>query len=401
MPDACLSRLKAIAALLFLLSSVLPQANAMDISMDISDVRGRTVPGISMGGLWDLSGPGSMIGQAALKGARRAVHEINGSGGIRGRNIALTIADTAGSPGVLLQKASEMVNVENCSVILGPTHAVLTRTIRGFAEAHKVPLFLTAGDEPVIPLRGHSVDWTFSVSTPITAEAGRLLSRIKRKKLAPVGIIASNDSMGQRAALWIKGYSQEYQILTGELQGFGSRDTDIISQIKALRVAGASTIFVWARYSVSRMIAYSFRKLPGRYAVPCIILDDSLLTAAQAGVTMIAAVPPVLMGENLPKDHPCLPALRQFLSAMTGDIEYMTVQELLASAAAWDAVHLAAMAMRISGARRSAVKTAMEDAELEYAGAMGFFKPVKRDHCGIVSSSLITATPSGYGWQPF
>lgn len=395
MPCVCSGLPVFIAFLLLLLVHALPSAIAMDASMS------RKSAAIAIGCLWDLSGPGSMAGQAALKGARQAVHDINSRAGIHGRNIILTVADTAGSPGTLLQNASRMVSERNCSLILGPTHAVLARTIRGFAEAHKVPLFLTAGDEPVLPLRGHPVSWTFSVSTPITAEARRLFSSLRRKRLVPVGIVASDDSMGQRAALWLKGYAQEYQILTGELQGFGTRDTDIISQIRALRGAGASTVFVWARHGISRMIASSFRKLPGRYAVPCIMLDDSLLTTAQSGVTIITAVPPVLLGENLGEEHPCFPALKRFSAAMAGDIEYMTIQELLASAAAWDAMHIAAMAMRNSGTSHRSIKAAMEEAELEYAGAMGLFRPVKRDHCGLVAGSLVPATPSGYGWRAF
>lgn len=356
---------------------------------------------IFMGGLWDMSGPGSMVGQAALKGARLAVHELNRQGGIRGHHIKLAAADTSGDPGTLLQGAARMVNRENCTVIIGPGHAALARTLRGFAEAHRTPLVLTAGDEPVLPLRGHSVDWTFSVSPPITAQIKRLFPRLKRKGAVPVGIVASDDTIGQRTVLWIKGYAQEYQILAGEMQGFDNRDTDIISQIKALRGAGASTVFIWGRSGVARMIADSIRKLPGRYALPCIMLDDSVLSTVQAGITVIAAVPPVLMREALPDAHGCSLSLRRFLAVMSGDIEYMSLRELLAAGAAWDAVYLAGMALRHGGKGKSAVRNALEKAGLEYSGVMGLFRPTRRDHCGLVPASLTTAVLSGYGWRPF
>jgi ABC-type branched-subunit amino acid transport system substrate-binding protein len=301
----------------------------------------------------------------------------------------------------MLQAATRLAGSENCSLIMGPTHAALCRTIRGFAEAHKIPLFLTAGDEPILPLRGHPVDWTFSVSPTITSQVKRLFARLKSTRAVPVGILSSNDSMGQRAVLWIKGYAQEFQILAGDLQGYSNQDTDIVSQIKILRTSGASTVYVWGRRGVAPMIAASMRKLPGRYAVPCILLEDSLFTAAQSGVTIVAAAPPVLMRDSLPQGHPCSAPLRQFLSAMADDIEYMSIQEILAAAAAWDAVHMAAMAMRRSGSTRGSIQGAMEKAELEYSGVMGLFRPAKRDHCGLVPRSLTPATLTGYGWRAF
>ncbi len=356
---------------------------------------------IYVGGIWDLSGPGSMSGQAALSGARRAVHDINMQGGLRGRNLELIAADSAGNPGTLLQAASRLTLSEHCTIIVGPTHAAFCRTLRGFAEAHRIPLFLTAGDEPILPLRGHPVDWTFSVSPTITSQVKCLFRRLKNTMATPVGIVASNDSIGQRNVLWIKGYAQEFQIVTGELQGYGNQDTDIISQIKLLRASGASTVYVYGRRGVAPMIAASMKKLPGRYAVPCTLLDDSLFAAAQAGATIVAAVPPILMRDNLRQGNPCSQQLRRFLAAMSDNIAYMSAQEILASASAWDAVHLAAMALRRSGTSRRAVQGAMEEAGLEYAGTMGLFRPVKRNHCGLVPSSLTPATLSAYGWRPF
>jgi len=357
---------------------------------------------IFVGGLWDMSGPGSMSAQASLTGARRAIHDINMQGGVHGRNLELVATDSGGDPGTMLQAASRLTGGgENCSCIIGPTHAALCRTLRGFAEAHKVPLFLTAGDEPILRLRGHPVNWTFSVSPTITSQVKRLFERLKKTRAVPVGILSSSDSMGQRAVLWIKGYAQEFQVLSGDLQGYSNSDTDIISQIKILRASGASTVYVWGRRGVAPMIAASMRKLPGRYAVPCILLEDSLFTAAQSGVTIVAAVPPVLMRDSLPESHPCSRQLRIFLSAMADDIEYMSIEEILSAAAAWDAVHMAATAMKRSGSTRRSIQGAMEKGELEYAGVMGVFRPEKRDHCGLVPRSLTPATLSGYGWRAF
>ncbi len=356
---------------------------------------------VIIGGLWDMSGAGSLIGQAAFRGARLAVHNININGGINGRRLNLTAADTTGSAAVLLEKASRMVNREGCSVIMGPVHPAFCRTIRGFAEAHRIPLFLTAGDEPIMRLRGYAVDWTFSVSPPITAQSRRLFYRLKRRGAIPVGIIASNDSLGQRTALWIKGYAQEYQILTGELQGFANTDTDIVAQIKTLRGQGAVTIFIWGQSGIVNMVANSMRRLPGTYAVPCILLDDSLMGAVQAGATIVASLPPVLMRESLPSGHPSETELASFMKAMAGETEYMTLQEIMAAGAAWDAVKLSAMAIKAGGNSRTGIRNALEEAELEYAGVMGVFSPTKRDHCGINPLSLVPAVPSGSGWRNY
>ncbi len=362
---------------------------------------GSFTPHIKIGGVWDLSGPGNMSGMASLSGARKAVHDINMQGGVRGRSLELVASDSAGRLGTLLTSASALADREGCSVIIGPTHAALCRSLRGFAEEKRIPLFLTAGDEPILPLRGHPVDWTFSVSPPITAQVKSLFPRLKRRRAVPVGIISADDSMGQRAVLWIKGYAQEFQVMAGELQGYGNSDTDIISQIKRVRSAGAVTVFVWGRRGVAPMIAASMQKLPGRYAVPCLLLDDALFQAIRAGATLVTAASPIIMRDSISEDDPCYGSVKRFIAAMAGDVEYMSVREVIAAASAWDAVHMAAAAMRRSGVSRRAVQGAMENAEIEYAGVMGLFRPVKRDHCGLVPGSLTPAVLSGYGWQPF
>ncbi|MDH4062122.1 MAG: ABC transporter substrate-binding protein, partial [Aquincola sp.] len=55
---------------------------------------------VKIAGLYELSGPGTTSGTNFKDGVQLAIKEINAAGGILGRKIEATVADTQSNPGV-------------------------------------------------------------------------------------------------------------------------------------------------------------------------------------------------------------------------------------------------------------------------------------------------------------
>ncbi len=108
---------------------------------------------VLIGGLWDLSGGHCREGRAASMAAERAVGLINSQGGIDGRHLELLTKDTRGEPGRLLLEARDLARDRGVMALLGPSSGLLASVLSDYAEAHEIPLVLTAGYRPLICLK--------------------------------------------------------------------------------------------------------------------------------------------------------------------------------------------------------------------------------------------------------
>src|ERR1700748_671579 len=78
---------------------------------------------VRMGYLPALTGPSSSTGIGINRGVQLAVEEINGAGGIDGRQIELIVRDTQSEPTKAVNGAAELAHSEKVSVVFGPLNS--------------------------------------------------------------------------------------------------------------------------------------------------------------------------------------------------------------------------------------------------------------------------------------
>ena len=66
-----------------------------------------------------LTGPAGEIGQQMRRGAEFWAKELNAGGGLLGRQIELSVEDTAGDPAACVRKAQEVVERDGCRLLFG------------------------------------------------------------------------------------------------------------------------------------------------------------------------------------------------------------------------------------------------------------------------------------------
>ncbi|NIA08252.1 MAG: ABC transporter substrate-binding protein [Nitrospiraceae bacterium] len=357
---------------------------------------------ILIGGLWDLSGDQHREGRAALMAAERAIELLNFQGGIDGRRLKLVTADTRGEPGRLLLEARNLTEDSRVMVLLGPSNEVLARVLKDYAEAHEMPVVLTAGYEPLLCSKKKSIRWTFSVSIGLRSTIKAMFHRIARSHLGPVVPLVADSPKGKRISLWIQGYGPEYRLHVLPAQNFGLQDTDVVTQLQQSIEEGARTVIAWGPKNLGPVLLHSARGMAIHIAVPVQLFSSHMLKEYRAPLSLWTAAPPILLGHDLAPSHPCAFVVGRFLESFKGKMKGLSVEEILSAGEAWDAVHLVTLGLRRSlpGLSREGLRSAIEDLKQRYYGVMGVFRPNKRDHSGLMPASLVVLEWTKDGWRP-
>jgi urea transport system substrate-binding protein len=96
---------------------------------------------IVIGLLQALSGPMAPIEAPLVAAVRLAVDEINGSGGLLGRQVELKIEDTRSDPRVAAAAAERLISTARAAALFGCWSSACRRAVRPVVETHRHLLF--------------------------------------------------------------------------------------------------------------------------------------------------------------------------------------------------------------------------------------------------------------------
>ena len=97
---------------------------------------------IKLGGLFHMTGAGSIWGAMMEQCMELAVDGINGSGGVLGRKLEMISADDATSTDVVVQKGSKMVQQDGVKALFGVVYSSVRAALAAnVAERYRVPYF--------------------------------------------------------------------------------------------------------------------------------------------------------------------------------------------------------------------------------------------------------------------
>lgn len=139
---------------------------------------GGETSAITVGVLLPFSGDYAWVGSNVLPAARMLAEEINGTGGIGGRDVEIVTGDTEGSPDASLSAAKKLVNVEGVTGIIGPTSITISAVFDLFTQ-NQVPVVTpTAGTTSLDDRGGEYVFRT----VPSDSLGGRAIALAARKR---------------------------------------------------------------------------------------------------------------------------------------------------------------------------------------------------------------------------
>ena len=95
---------------------------------------------IQLGAILSITGAGGVYGPQSRDGMMLAVDQINGSGGVNGAQINLTIQDDTSDKPTSAAKAQTLIQQNNVLALLGPTLSNSAVGVHPLAESLKVPI---------------------------------------------------------------------------------------------------------------------------------------------------------------------------------------------------------------------------------------------------------------------
>ena len=95
---------------------------------------------IKIGAILSITGAGGVYGPQSRDGANLAVKQINGSGGVNGAQVELSINDDASDKAQSAQVAQKLIQSEQDLALLGPTLSNSAVAVHPLAESLKTPI---------------------------------------------------------------------------------------------------------------------------------------------------------------------------------------------------------------------------------------------------------------------
>lgn len=264
----------------------------------------------------ELSGGGATAGTNFKNGVELAVKEINASGGILGKKIQTTTADTQSNPGVakgLTQKAID----DNAFAIFGPVFSGSIMVSMAESRRAEVPNF-TGGEAASITQQGNP--YVFRTSfTQATAmpKVARYIS--EQAKLKSIAIIYVNNDFGKGGLDMLKKSlaNSPTQVLAEVSTEPGQ--IDFSAAVLRAKQSNAEGVFVYSNEEESARLLRELRKQG--WSKP--IIGETTLTGQKvielAGDAANGAVAHV----GLTVDAP-LPAIRAFRAKFEREYKYVS-----------------------------------------------------------------------------
>jgi branched-chain amino acid transport system substrate-binding protein len=132
-----------------------------------------------------MSGPTAVYGDPILKGAQMAVAEINGKGGVLGKQLELLPRDSKANADEAVRLARELIIKDNVDFLVGTLTSAEAPAVSTVAKENKIVLIVPASETMMLtdPAHIHPYIFRIATNTDIEGQSGAtLMARWKNVK---------------------------------------------------------------------------------------------------------------------------------------------------------------------------------------------------------------------------
>jgi ABC-type branched-subunit amino acid transport system substrate-binding protein len=269
---------RVLCTLLLLLVTAFGSSSA--VAQSRPAVRGVTDTEIKVGTTVPLTGAGANYGPVYLGSARAFLNYANDQGGVNGRKISFIYKDSGYDPAKGLAVTRQMVEEDKIFAMAAVPATIVNDAIYRYMNANKVPnTGIISGGVQFNQPKEYPYIFQYQLSYGIEPEfTWRVVSeKFPGKK---IGVLYENDDFGKGL---LKVFAEKAGKAIVAQQSYETVDTDINSQMQALKSAGSEVVveFVLVKYVA---LAARFVHASG-WNVPQIISANAMDPALWTGLT--------------------------------------------------------------------------------------------------------------------
>ncbi len=216
---------------------------------------------LHLGGIFALTGTGSIFGTAQKKGAELAVSEINAARGVKGRKINFTVLDEASVKDRAVSAMQKLVSDSSVLAVMGPTFSANGQAAAPIANAAKVPDLGVSWAAPAGTTDVGPYVWRDNITDgqaiPAAAKAAK-----SKLNFTTAGLLYGNDDAFTKAGGdTFKQVAKDSGVKLVDTETFAQTDQDFSSQLTKLKSSNPDVLFVSATGAATATILIQARRL--------------------------------------------------------------------------------------------------------------------------------------------
>jgi len=356
----------------------------------------QAVEPVKIGVLVGLSGPEGHIGEPSKAVAMMAAAAINASGGILGRPIVLTFADTQSNPGKAALEAKRLIETEKVVAIAGPTGTGSAMAVLKIIQDAQVPTVgFVGGTPPVEPVR----QFMFKSPQKTVTAVERTYTYLKAKGIKKIAILTASDNFGQEGKASLEKLAGNFGLEIVNAQVFDTTDSDVSVQLTKIKGSKAQAVVCWTIGGIGAIVTKNFRQLG--MAMPLIQCHGQadpkyLELAGTAAEGTIMPTTKLMVLDQIAKNDPQFAVLTKFKD------DYENKKKIGKTGAhsgyAWDAMQLLALGLKKSGGQGGLALAKAIEGVKGYVGVSGIYNMSAQDHCGLAVDSMVMVQVKNGKW---
>ncbi len=207
-----------------------------------------------------LTGGEASFGKATLQGVTLAAEEINASGGVLGRKIRLVVEDDQGKAEEAASVVTKLITSNNVIAVIGENSSNQSLAAAPICQASKVPMISPSSTNPNVTKKG---DYIFRVCFTDPYQ-GKALAAFVRNSLKLTKAAILRDNRSDYSVGLAEVFTKEFGALGGKIlvqQNYSGGDSDIRSQLTAIKSTNPEVLFIPGFYTDAGQIAIQARDL--------------------------------------------------------------------------------------------------------------------------------------------
>ncbi|MGA2394739.1 MAG: ABC transporter substrate-binding protein [Candidatus Lustribacter sp.] len=346
-------------------------------------VRAATKPSgspVTIGAILSITGPYAPLGEPERNAIQIAVADVNATGGINGRPLAVQILDDESKADTAQQLATQLVGQKVAAIVggsLSPTSEAIARVAN---DAKILQMYMTP-TLSVWQTKDGIRKYTFEATPHNELEVTKLFTFMKNtlhsKKIA---VLHDDQLYGTQGTLVAEAESKRQNVPIVDEESYAVTATDVTPQLQKVKASGADTILIYTAAPSAGIIVrqvHQFGMAAHLIGTTGIVSDNFLKVTGRDGDGVYADM-------DLDRTYPNA-LQKKLLTAYRA--AYNTGANNFSSFA-WDAVHLVAGALRTAKSTDGDKLVAALENMQPYTGTTGTYKFTATDHNGFNAQDI-------------
>jgi branched-chain amino acid transport system substrate-binding protein len=193
----------------------------------------------------ELSGGGSVLGEAYVEAAKLRTRMLNEDGGILGRRVELVVRDNRSDQTEALTLTRELTERDDVVAAIGPGTTPTSLAAMGAILKSGVPTFSLGSGAAIVSPAAERPN-VFKTTPEGDIAAGTIASDLAERGLTRVALLSTNNPYGDDGLEAMRRLGEQGELELVATEKFEEDDADTTPQLQRLLDADPQAIVVWA-----------------------------------------------------------------------------------------------------------------------------------------------------------